>query len=318
MSLSSFLKLVEIQTKVASVVPFLLGTTFVLYKFDNFNLKNAVLFFLSMIIFDMTTTAINNYMDHKKALKKEGYGYEEHNAIVRDGLKIGTVKWTIIFMLILASILGVVLVFNTNIVVLAFGVVCFFIGVVYSYGPIPISRTPFGEIFSGLTMGFAITFLSVYIHIFEENQILTSIKNGVLTLDINLEVILSIFLISIPAIAGISNIMLANNICDIEDDIENKRYTLPIFIGKEMALKVFRWTYYLAFLSIALGVILKVIPIVSIIALITLKKILENLKTFDNLQSKRDTFVLSVQNFLMINVVYILTLALGIILKNIL
>lgn len=317
MNLKSFFKLVEIQTKVASVIPFLIGTTFVLYKYDDFNLKNMVLFFLSMIIFDMTTTAINNYMDFKKALKKEGYGYEEHNAIVKDGLKIGTVKWTIILMLIMASALGLLLVFNTNLVVLAVGVICFFIGITYSYGPIPISRTPFGEIFSGFTMGFFITFLSVYIHIFKENPIFTKLSEGTLFIELNLEVLLSILIVSIPLIAGIANIMLANNICDIEDDIVNKRYTLPIFIGKEMALKVFKWTYYIGFLSIVFAVSLKVLPITCLLVLIALKKVLENIKVFERVQSKRDTFKLSVQNFLIMNVFYIFTLVIGIILNSV-
>ena len=77
MNIQSFLKLVEIQTKVASVIPFMIGTSYAIFKFDNFNIKNALLMFLSMIFFDMTTTAINNYMDYKKAIKKDGYGYED-------------------------------------------------------------------------------------------------------------------------------------------------------------------------------------------------------------------------------------------------
>ena len=71
MGIISFLKLVEIQTKVASIIPYLVGTVFALYKFDNFNMKNAILLFLSMIIFDMTVTAINNYVYYIKAIKKE-------------------------------------------------------------------------------------------------------------------------------------------------------------------------------------------------------------------------------------------------------
>ncbi len=168
MGIVSFLKLVEIQTKVASVIPYMVGTAFALYKFDNFNTRQAVLLFLSMIIFDMTVTAINNYVDYTKAIKKEGFGYEEHNAITKYGLKPKTVLAIIIVMLILSSVLGIILFLNTNIIILLVGLVCFAIGIFYSFGPIPISRTPFGEIFSGITMGFFITFLAVYIHIFDK------------------------------------------------------------------------------------------------------------------------------------------------------
>ena len=71
MNIISFLELVEIRTKVASVIPYLLGTFYALYRYDNFNIKNAIIMFLSMIIFDMTTTAINNYMDYEKVMKRQ-------------------------------------------------------------------------------------------------------------------------------------------------------------------------------------------------------------------------------------------------------
>lgn len=228
MGIISFLKLVEIQTKVSSVIPYMVGTAFALYKFDNFNMKNAILLFLSMIIFDMTVTAINNYVDYIKAIKKEGFGYEEHNAITKYGLKPKTVLGIIIVMLILSSSLGILLFLNTNIIILLVGLVCFTIGIFYSFGPIPISRTPFGEIFSGITMGFFITFLAIYIHIFDKGILNISIIDGNFELMINLKVIISIFVISIPLIVGIANIMLANNICDIEDDFINRRFTFNI------------------------------------------------------------------------------------------
>ena len=307
MGIISFLKLVEIQTKVASVIPYIVGTAFALYKFDNFNTKNAILLFLSMIIFDMTVTAINNYVDYIKAIKKEGFGYEEHNAITKYGLKPKTVLGIIIGMLILSSSLGIILFLNTNIIILLVGLVCFTIGIFYSFGPIPISRTPFGEIFSGVTMGFFITFLAVYIHIFDKEILNISISEGNLKL-----IIMSIFIISIPLIVGIANIMLANNICDMEDDFINRRFTLPIYIGKENALNIFKYLYYIGFVGIIIGVILKVLPITSLLVLLVFIPINKNIKLFYTVQSKKDTFVLAVKNFVLLNVTYIFTILLGI------
>ena len=312
MGIISFLKLVEIQTKVASVIPYIVGTAFALYKFDNFNTKNAILLFLSMIIFDMTVTAINNYVDYIKAIKKEGFGYEEHNAITKYGLKPKTVLGIIIVMLIVSSLLGILLFLNTNIIILLVGLVCFTIGIFYSFGPIPISRTPFGEIFSGVTMGFFITFLAIYIHIFDKGILNISIIDGNFELMINLKVIISIFVISIPLIVGISNIMLANNICDMEDDFINRRFTLPIYIEKENALTIFKCLYYIGFVGISIAVILKVLPIVSLLTLLVLIQINKNIKSFYILQSKKDTFILAVKNFILLNVTYVFTIVLGI------
>ncbi|WP_066874486.1 1,4-dihydroxy-2-naphthoate polyprenyltransferase [Clostridium mediterraneense] len=311
MRISSFLKLVEIQTIVASLIPYTLGTMFALYKFDNFNMKEGILFFLSMVFFDMTTTAINNYVDYTKAIKKEGFGYEQHNAIGRDNLNLKIVKYVIITMLSISIALGLVLFFETDITVFIIGVICFSIGIFYSYGPIPISRTPFGEIFSGLTQGFLLTFLVVYIHTYDQGIINLEMSNEIVKLLVNMKLIIGIFIISMPVVTGISNIMLANNVCDMEDDLENKRYTLPIYIGKEKALQVFKFTYYIGFISIVIGVVTGLLPLVSLFALIAFKPINNNMKEFFKLQSKKDTFVLSIKNFVISNVIYIGTLVFG-------
>lgn len=316
MNIKSFLKLVEIQTKVASVIPYLLGTFYALYRYDNFNIKNAIIMFLSMIIFDMTTTAINNYMDYAKAIKKEGYGYETHNAIVSYNLNPKFVRLIIFIMLVIAAALGILLVKNTNIIVLLIGVISFIIGITYSFGPIPISRTPFGEIFSSLAMGFVITFLSIYIHVFDTGILTINFSNlSNVSINFNIIDLINIFIVSLSPIMGIANIMLANNICDIDDDIENKRYTLPIYIGKENALKLFRYLYYIGFISIVIGVLTRVLPVISIVTLLVLKLVQENINKFNKLQTKKDTFVLAVKNFVVTNLVYVLTILGGVILN---
>ena len=315
MSISSFLKLVEIQTKVASVIPYLLGTVFALYKFDHFNIKEGVLLFLSMIIFDMTVTAINNYTDYMKAIKKEGFGYEEHNALGRDKLNPKLVLKVIIGMLIISAVLGIALFLNTDFAVLIVGIICFGIGIFYSFGPIPISRTPFGEIFSGLTMGCLITFLAVYVHIYDQGIINFHVTKELFDISFNIQVLGSIFIISMPAIAGIANIMLANNICDIEEDIVNKRYTLPIYIGKSAALQVFKWIYYIGFISVSIGVLAGVLPLVSILTFIAFKPVHRHIKAFFALQSKAETFILAVKNFVLMNVLYIITIIVGYIIQ---
>lgn len=316
MNIKSFLKLVEIQTKVASVIPYLLGTFYALYRYDNFNIKNAIIMFLSMIIFDMTTTAINNYMDYAKAIKKEGYGYETHNAIVSYNLNPKLVRLIIFIMLVVAAALGILLVKNTNIIVLLIGVISFIIGITYSFGPIPISRTPFGEIFSSLAMGFVITFLSIYIHVFDTGILTINFSNlSNVSINFNIIDLINIFIVSLSPIMGIANIMLANNICDIDDDIENKRYTLPIYIGKENALKLFRYLYYIGFISIVIGILMRVLPVLSIVTLLVLKLVQENINKFNKIQTKKDTFILAVKNFVVTNLVYVLTILGGVILN---
>lgn len=311
MTISSFLQLVEIRTKVASVIPYLLGTFYTLYTFDTFRPKNALLMFLSMIIFDMTTTAINNYIDYTKAIKKDGYGYEVHNAITLHGLNIKMVRYLIYTMLFISASLGILLALNTNIIVFLLGVLCFAIGILYTFGPLPISRTPFGEVFSGITMGLILPFISIYIHIFDQNTIDLSLTKNSFLMFLDIRMLLGIGITCIPLITCIANIMLANNICDMEEDFPNKRFTLPIYIGKEKALILWECLYYLAYISIVVGVILKILPLISVCTLLTLIPVLKNIQVFEAKQFKGETFIYSVKNFIILNIVYILTIILA-------
>ena len=210
-----------------------------------------------------------------------------------------TVQFTILVLLLIAIVSGLLLFLNTSIVVLLIGMLSFAVGILYSFGPVPISRTPLGEIFSGFTMGFIITLLSVYIHVVDLNILSVLIDNGMVGIHLNLKELIYIFLISIPPVMGIANIMLANNICDIEEDRANNRFTLPIYIGKENALKVFKASYYIVYVNIVLLLLLRVVPVLSVISLFTLIPVYKHIKIFYEKQSKAETFVLSVKNFVL-------------------
>ncbi len=312
MSFSSFFELVEIRTKVASVIPFLIGTLYAAYRFERFKPVNFIIMFISLIAFDMATTAINNYYDWKKAQKTHGYNYESHNAIVSHGLKESTVLAVIGTLLAVAVIFGVLLFLRTSPVILLLGAISFGIGVLYSFGPVPISRTPLGEVFSGFFMGFIIVFISIYIHTYDMNIISLTWEGGILGISLNLAELVYIFLLSVPTVNGIANIMLANNICDIEDDIENRRYTLPVYIGRKRALRVFKGLYYIGYADILVLILLGVTPLTTAATLFTFILLNRNIKSFYAKQTKKDTFALSVKNFLIMNVAQLIAIAVAV------
>jgi len=129
------------------MVPFMLGTIYAIYRFNTFNVKNFLLMFISLLSFDMVTTALNNYFDYKRARKKEGYNYEQHNAIVRDKLTEPMVITVILVLLGIAVLFGVLLYLNTNIIVLLVGAISFAVGIVYSFGPFQSPECPWGKCF---------------------------------------------------------------------------------------------------------------------------------------------------------------------------
>ncbi|MUG46880.1 1,4-dihydroxy-2-naphthoate polyprenyltransferase [Paenibacillus woosongensis] len=310
MAIQKFLKLVEIQTKAASMIPFLLGTVYALFRFQQFNAYHFGLMLVSLLSFDMATTAINNYYDYRKAVKKHGYGYEVHNAIVQYNIKPSAVVAVIAILLTLAVGAGILLFLEVGLLLLLLGGLSFAVGILYSFGPIPISRMPLGEIFSGLFMGFVIIFISAYIHVGERIASLT-LTGGTAVLQVQLVEVILVFFVSIPAILGIANIMLANNICDMEDDIENKRYTLPVYIGRPNAMILFKMLYYAAYLDLIVLCALRVHPVIVVFVLFTLLPVRKNIKRFADQPTKQFTFGLSVQNFMLTNAARIVALGLA-------
>lgn len=315
MKIGSFFKLVEIQTKVASIIPLIVGILFTLYRYDTIKPLRLLIFFISLICVDMATTAINNLMDYKRAKVKEGYNYEVHNAIVHYGLTVKQVKKVIIILFTIGILAGITLVTMTDFVILLIGILSFGIGILYSYGPIPISRTPLGEIFSGLFMGGLIFFVTIYSQIYEDGYIIANISNGRLNVMVNVEELIIIAIVSMPLILGIANIMLANNICDVEEDIQNKRYTLPYYIGKKRAILLFDILTYGSYVIILGCIIAGILPITTILVIGTLMIVNRNLREFHKIQTKKDTFIVAVKNFILINGSYAITLLLGVIIK---
>lgn len=268
MSIRSFLKLVEIQTKIASVFPFFIGILFVLYRYDAFHLKNTLIFFSSMLIFDLTTTAINNYMDYRKA-KSDEYR-KEKNVIGQEGIKESTVIATILTLFLMATGLGIWLSIETDLLVLLIGFICFCIGILYTFGPIPLSRMPLGEVFSGVTMGFGIVFLTVYVNAFDVGIAALTWQKEMIFLQVNLIKIIEIIIVSLPCMFTIANLMLANNICDVEEDIKNHRFTLPFYLGKKYSLWLYNGLYVGSFVAILISVFLHLLPIIALLSLVAI------------------------------------------------
>jgi len=307
LTIKTFFQLVEIQTKIASLFPFLFATLFSLYRFGNLNIQNLTLMFISLLFFDMTTTAINNYMDYMKAV--DGNYRDNHNIIGIRSIPVGTVRFIIMLMLALAVATGILLTLKTGWIVLILGIISFIVGIFYTFGPIPISRMPLGEILSGFMMGFVIVFLSVYIHAPDIARIVFSGGDLIIQMDVN--DLAAIAFVSAPFVFIIANLMLANNICDLEQDIKNDRYLLPYYLGRKSALRIFRFSYYAAFLFILFSVILRFLPVVSLLSLVTLPQVQKNIRIFEERQIKGETFVLSVRNLTLISCGYILFLIPG-------
>lgn len=310
LSLPVLLEFVEMKTKVASVFPMTLGILWAIYRYQTFNWLNTLLFVLAVLSFDMCTTAINNSMDYQKA-KDETYR-QESNVIGKFSLDFRQMIGIVLALLIFSVIISLVLVWRTSWLLLPMGALCFLIGIFYTFGPIPLSRMPLGEVFSGVTMGFGIFFLAVFIQ--DPAGLLTSqVSSQWMTLQFSWTKIIDIIFMSLPLVCLIANIMLANNTCDLEEDIRNHRYTLVYYIGKKNALKLYFVLASLPWLLWIIYCLTGFLPIWALIGLIGVWPAYKSLETFLKKQVKRETFIEAVKSFVLFALLYVVILALALI-----
>ncbi len=282
-----FLDYVEIRTKITSIFAFLLTIAFLFYKEQSINWEITLLFFAAMFLFDLTTTAINNYIDTKT--NAQTLQFKRSIALI------------IIFVLLgISTLIGLYLVYLTDIIVLLLGGLCFLCGIFYTFGPVPISRQPWGEILSGIFYGFFIPFILLYINMPEGTYLTLDWNLQTISLDLQILPIFTALILSMIPVCTTANIMLANNICDLEHDILVKRYTLPYYLGKKKALYLFAVIYYGTYLAVIIMTVFRILSPICLISLVSLIPVQKNINLFFKVQDKRSTFVTSIKNYVII------------------
>ncbi|UUV98128.1 prenyltransferase [Vagococcus luciliae] len=286
MNFKVFAELIELKAKAASVFPFIMGFLYSWYHYQQVKPMYMLLFFISMLLFNMAVDILDNYMDYHNATDAHDYK-EETNIIGRENLSLTLVRNMMIGLIAISAIIGIYLASQTSWIILWLGMFSYFIGISYSAGPKPLSSLPVGEITSGITMGIVIPLICVYLNLFD-------------IVPFNWNFIINVAILSLPTALAISNLMLANNTCDMEEDILNNRHTLVFYIGKKRAVTLFKTLVILSFVFATIGVILHIVPITLLGIWIIFPKIWKNTLIYSKEQVKIKTFPLAIKNLGMI------------------
>lgn len=209
MGFKSIIKLMDIKTLVAGVVPVILGSIYSKYAFGKFNTLYFILLIVAMVLIQSATNMINDYFDFKRGADNKKSGDEK--ALVSGEITPKQVLLVILIYEFMALIIGIFISSQTSYYILLVAVIGGIISISYAFGPLPISYTPIGEIVSGVTMGIGITTTVIFIH------------SGIFNLNT--------VLVAVPTALFIGTILLSNNLSDIAEDMEVGRKTLPILLG---------------------------------------------------------------------------------------
>lgn len=227
------------RTLAAALGPTILGAAFSYYAFGatqgtGLAIFHTVLIFLAVVTAQIVANLWNEYKDFKSGLdagQKVGNAGSITRGVITPELIITMIK----VLMFVPIIIGLYLSATITWYYIPVGFLCILISFLYSGGPKPISRTPFGEISSGIAMGFTIVLITGYAWIRELS--------------------LALLIPAIPSTLLVGSIMLTNNIRDIRNDESHGRHTLPIVLGRERALSLMSISYIFNFIWIIAWII---------------------------------------------------------------
>lgn len=289
LTFKQFWELTEIYTAPLNLFIILLGYAIAKFQFNSLPSPEFFLFILIIVMFHITVNVFNHYMDYRNA-SDENYK-QQTNIIGRDHLDLHFVRNFYLSNLIISFLLGLVLVWRTNWIIGILGVIGFYIGLFYSYGRRPLNSLPIAEVLTGTASGFFITVISYYLDVYQGHIISPSMIGKV-------------FLISLPLVLMMFNNLLANNTCDLEEDIRNHRKTLVYYLGKPAAVKVLLGVYVFSFIWLLVLVITGLAPWTILFLLFLFPKNWQSLKKYRALQDKKTTFPIVLKAMSAIMVLY--------------
>ncbi|VTS13418.1 UbiA prenyltransferase family protein [Streptococcus pseudoporcinus] len=300
MTIPVFLELVEMKAKTASVLPFLIGLCFSYYHYGSVHLFLVLLFFLAMFCFNMFVDIWDNYNDYKNAINLDYQA--QTNIIGRESLSLKSIEQMMAIFLFISAAIGILLTVMVGWPLLVMGLFCFGVGIFYSYGPRHLSSLPLGEFFSGFTMGFMISLICVYLNTYDK-------------FSWDFSTLGAIFLISLPNTLWIANLMLANNLCDKEEDESNHRYTLVHYTGLKGGLVLFALGNIMAMLAIIGQYMLGLAPVVVLLCLFLVPFIYKQTSLLWQKQVKKETFICAVRILALGSLTHVVTYFVGLLLK---
>jgi len=224
MTWNTFLRIVEIRTKIVSVSTFVLALLSSYWVLGAVPWHLAALLFVAVLAVDMGTTAFNTFFDYEKGVDAVDTNRESDKVLVHNRVAPGYALVTALGLFAFASVLGLFLVLWTGWPLLILGAVSLLVAFLYSGGPKPISSTPWGEFFAGFFLGTVLWVIVFFVMAGPDHWAAADWWR--------------VPLFSLPSFLFIASILTVNNCCDREGDAKAGRKTIAILWGPRANLLV--------------------------------------------------------------------------------
>ncbi len=232
---------------------------------------DATVFLLALVgtlLLQSAANLINEYADYRRGadrLKEAGQGMTiKHKILTPQSVFYGAV-----FTTALGCAIGLYLLSQSGPLLWLIGIGGVFVAITYTAGPFPLAYNGLGEIAVAIFMGPAIIVGAYYVMSPELSQA----RIGELCL------------ISLPIAFMVAAILHANNIRDMDADRAVNKRTLAVIFGIRFARAEFIFLVFGAYAAQALVVASSLLPVYSLLTLITLPEALRLTSIFNTSQA---------------------------------
>lgn len=235
-----------------SIFPATFGAIISWAVFKIFFPEYFLLVLVGIIVNHIGLNMIDDYFDYKHSVdslkNEEKNPYSGGSGTLSAGLikPVNMLKASIICFA-LTAVIGLYLTFERGLPILLFGFFGVFCAVFYTAPPISLSHHGFGEFAQLINFGITIGLGSYFVQ----------------TQSISLEALVA----TLPMGIMLFSMILINEIPDIKQDRMAGKFTLVVRYGVKKSLQIYIISWFLTYTVILLGVILEIIPWITLIAL---------------------------------------------------
>lgn len=286
----TFYALTEIYQVPLNIIWFVFSFGIAYKLFHIVNFFNVALCCVDVMLFDLAVNVADNYFDYIHA--NDPHFKQVTNPVGRLHLPLNQVKRLVVIMYVISAIPGLILVYRTGWQVLILGAIGYLIGIFYTAGKYPLNATPICEAIVSFFIAFFIIFVGVYVTIFN-------------IIPLTWVIVGRIFLLCLPLMLVFYAIQLANNTCDLKEDLINGRHTLASFIGRRNSLKLIKILVISGFLMPAILAIFKQVPWIVGLTSLLLVLFWKQLQKFFQHPDKNTTYLLLFKEIAQFLIAYI-------------
>lgn len=244
-----WLKAARAPFLVVSFIPAMLGGA-IAYYYGAFDWLHFILVTIGIVMAHSAADFIDDYFDFKNGNLGNKDQQFHDSPLINGAFTLRQVAISTIVCLLISLGIGVWLLFEIGMPVLVMTLIGLFIVLFYTSPPFRLNYRGLGETALFIAFGPMIVFGVFY----------------VLTKSFSWEPLIASFSLGI----FIMNVGLVSNTFDFNDDVKSGKKCFPVRFGQVKAVKLLKIATCLAYLSIILGIVFKLMPMFSGLSLLTL------------------------------------------------